>query len=64
MGDYTPPFRITNEILAYVASISEKIGKISAISNLELCIVEEASHLLCASKPDYIKNKVLEFINK
>ena len=35
MGDYTPPFRITNEILAYVASISEKIGKISAISNLE-----------------------------
>lgn len=36
----------------------------SAISNLELFIVEEASHLLCASKPDYINNKVLEFINK
>ena len=36
----------------------------SAISNLELYIVEEASHLLCASKPDYINNKVLEFINK
>lgn len=35
MGKYTPPFRITNEILSYVASISEKIGKISAISNLE-----------------------------
>lgn len=35
MGKYTPPFQITNEILSYVASISEKIGKISAISNLE-----------------------------
>ena len=35
----------------------------STISNLELYVVEEASHLLCASKPDYINNKVLEFIN-
>lgn len=35
MSEYTPPFQITNEILSYVASISEKIGKISAISNLE-----------------------------
>lgn len=35
MRDYTPPFRITNEILSYVSSISEKIGKISATSNLE-----------------------------
>lgn len=35
MEDYTPPFRITNDILSYVASISEKIGKISAIGNLE-----------------------------
>ena len=35
MGDYKPPFTITNEILAYVSSISEKIGRISAISNLE-----------------------------
>lgn len=35
MIEYTPPFQITNEILSYVASISEKIGKISAISNLE-----------------------------
>ncbi len=35
MSEYTPPFHITNEILSYVASISEKIGKISAISNLE-----------------------------
>lgn len=36
MGDYKPPFTITNEILAYVSSISEKVGRISAISNLEL----------------------------
>ena len=35
MGDYKPPFIITNEILAYVSSISEKVGRISAISNLE-----------------------------
>ena len=35
MGDYKPPFTITNEILAYASSISEKVGHISAISNLE-----------------------------
>ena len=35
MGDYKPPFTITNEILAYVSSISEKVGRIAAISNLE-----------------------------
>lgn len=35
MGDYKPPFTITNEMLAYVSSISEKVGRISAISNLE-----------------------------
>ena len=35
MGDYQPPFTITNEILAYVSSISEKVGRISATSNLE-----------------------------
>lgn len=35
MEEYTPPFQITNEILSHVASISEKIGKISAISHLE-----------------------------
>lgn len=32
--------------------------------NLELHIVEGASHLLCASEPDYINNKVLEFLSK
>ena len=35
MRGYKPPFHITNEILTYVSSISEKIGKISATSNLE-----------------------------
>ena len=35
MEEYKPPFTITNEILTYVSSISEKIGRISAISNLE-----------------------------
>lgn len=35
MGQYKPPFEITNEVLTYVSSISEKVGKISAISNLD-----------------------------
>lgn len=35
MSGYVPPFQITNEILSCVASISEKIGKMSAVNNLE-----------------------------
>ena len=35
MGEYKPPFTITNEILSYVSSISEKIGRITAIRSLE-----------------------------
>ena len=35
MENYKPPFTITNEILSYVSSISEKIGRLVAISNLE-----------------------------
>lgn len=35
MNGYEPTFNITNEILTYVSSISEKMGKISATSNLE-----------------------------
>ena len=35
MGAYKPPFAITNEILSYVSSISEKIGHMTATSNLE-----------------------------
>ncbi len=35
MGEYKPPFTITNEILSYVSTISEKIGRITATSNME-----------------------------
>ena len=35
MVEYKPPFTITNKMLSYVSSISEKIGQITAISNLE-----------------------------
>lgn len=35
MDEYKPPFTITNEILSYVSSISEKLGKITATGNLE-----------------------------
>lgn len=32
---YKPPFTITNAMLSYVSSISEKIGRITATSHLE-----------------------------
>ena len=35
MKFYKPPYKITDEILGYVSSISEKTGRISAVSNLE-----------------------------
>ncbi|MBQ7759701.1 MAG: hypothetical protein IJ376_01105, partial [Acidaminococcaceae bacterium] len=35
MEPYKPPFTITNNILALVSSISEKLGHITATSNLE-----------------------------
>lgn len=35
MAGYKPPFTITNQILSYVSSISEKIGHITATQNLE-----------------------------
>jgi len=35
MGDYKPPYAITNQILSHVSSISEKIGRITATSILE-----------------------------
>ena len=35
MAGYQPPFTITNTMLSYVSSISEKIGHITAIGNLE-----------------------------
>ena len=38
--DYKPPFTITNEIITYVSSISEKIGRITANSSLQREIQE------------------------
>lgn len=35
MADYTPPFTITNTMLDCAVSISEKIGKMSVLKNLE-----------------------------
>lgn len=35
MGNYQPPFEITNEILSLVSLISEKIGTITATTNME-----------------------------
>ena len=50
MRDYKPPFTITNQILSYVSSISEKIGRITATSNLE-------------SKPHLRKNNRIKSIH-
>jgi len=50
MGNYKPPFTITNEILACVSSISEKIGRITATGNLE-------------SKPHLRKNNKIKSIH-
>lgn len=35
LGEYTPPFNITNGMLTLVSRISEKVGKISVISNMQ-----------------------------
>ena len=35
MDNYVPPYTITNEILSYVSSISEKLGSIKAYHTLE-----------------------------
>ena len=50
MGDYKSPFTITNEILSYVSSVSEKMGRITAISSLE-------------SKPHLRRNNHIRFIH-
>lgn len=50
MGRYKPPFTITDKILTYVASISEKIGSITAITNLD-------------AKPHLRKNNRIESIH-
>ncbi len=50
MGAYTPPFNITNSMLTLVASISEKVGKISVTSNMH-------------SKPHLRKNNRIKSIH-
>ena len=50
MDSYTPPFTITNRILSYVASISEKLGRITSISSIE-------------SKPHLRKNNRIKSIH-
>lgn len=50
MDNYTPPFTITNSILSYVASISEKLGCITSISHIE-------------SKPHLRKNNRIKSIH-
>ena len=34
MGDYRQPFTVTNRILLYVSSVSEKAGRITALGSL------------------------------
>ena len=34
MGDYRPPFTVTNRILLYISSVSEKAGRITALGSL------------------------------
>lgn len=50
MKEYKPPFTITNEILSYVSTISEKIGRITATANL-------------ASKPHMRRNNRIRSIH-
>ncbi len=49
MSDYTPPFSISNKMLGFVSSISEKIGKISNYNDFE-------------SKPQLRKNNRIKSI--
>ena len=35
MDGYKPPFTITNSILSHVASVSEKVGRITVMSSME-----------------------------
>ena len=43
MGGYRPPFTVTNKILLYVSSISEKTGRITA-NSLTLGQVRDVIH--------------------
>ena len=48
---------------AFSIKKAEKRAK-ETLSNLEMEIVNDASHLLCASKPDDINEKILQFVNQ
>lgn len=50
MKQYAPPFTITNTMLSYVASISEKVGQITVVNNLK-------------SKPHLRKNNRIKSIH-
>ena len=50
MGNYTPPFNITNKMLTLVSSISEKVGKIGVTCNMH-------------SKPHLRKNNRIKSIH-
>lgn len=50
MKQYEPPYTITNDMLSYVASISEKLGRISMSSNMQ-------------SKPHLRKNNRIKSIH-
>ena len=50
MSGYTPPYEITDKILSLVASISEKIGRVTERSNLD-------------SKPHLRKNNKIKSIH-
>ena len=50
MDRYQPPFSITNEMLSYVSSISEKVGRISVTRDWE-------------SKPRLRKNNKIKSIH-
>ena len=39
MEGYKPPFTITNSILSYVASISEKVGRITVMILEEIIVL-------------------------
>ena len=44
MDGYKPPFTITNSILSHVASISEKVGRVTVMSNMENKLPANAVH--------------------
>ena len=67
MEEYKPPFTITNKMLSYVSTISEKIGRITAISNMEakphlrrnnrIKSIEDVLVIYCALYPDAIEKE-------